>query len=197
MTDVNHPCGYTGSYSAFYGWRGFCRSKGIGWRLDSFIVSHAYYAYRSIFIVDDRCFRRGPTYRPRGRVDPFHHVASPFSKADRLADRFLFFAFATTKAFRTHRGQGSRMRDSPRVLRSQRSRTYSKSLKSFRSSFGDHLEPPKADNPASPYIPLDILLTVLRYPRTTIELYLKRTSIDSIIHNLKPTRTQAFIHTTI
>lgn len=25
--------------AAFYGWRGFCRSKGIGWRLDSFIVS--------------------------------------------------------------------------------------------------------------------------------------------------------------
>ncbi|CBQ71392.1 related to exodeoxyribonuclease [Sporisorium reilianum SRZ2] len=23
----------------FYGWRGFCRSKGIGWRLDSFILS--------------------------------------------------------------------------------------------------------------------------------------------------------------
>lgn len=23
----------------FYGWRGFCRSKGIGWRLDSFVLS--------------------------------------------------------------------------------------------------------------------------------------------------------------
>ncbi|GAK67500.1 exodeoxyribonuclease iii [Moesziomyces antarcticus] len=34
---AKHPDA-VGHYT-FYGWRGFCRSKGIGWRLDSFILS--------------------------------------------------------------------------------------------------------------------------------------------------------------
>ncbi|PWY97971.1 hypothetical protein BCV70DRAFT_202462 [Testicularia cyperi] len=40
LVDVwRHQHPHLVGHYTFYGWRGFCRSKGIGWRLDSFIVS--------------------------------------------------------------------------------------------------------------------------------------------------------------
>ena len=62
------------SSAAFYSFRGACRGKGIGWRLDSFIMSERLFA-QADFV--QQCAIRHEVYGPSDHVPVVCDVVGP------------------------------------------------------------------------------------------------------------------------